>query len=332
MVPRVLSLMNRHPPRSTLFPYTTLFRSPPTLSLVFLGKLRDKVGQGSAAFSSDGALDGTFRVTVQQAGSGARTVTRLELRHPASGGTWDTDSATPSWALGAAASLETALRNAANGSVSFGVGAGGAFFVFASDSTPTPFGSGASLTVTANFADGTMASATVTLPVVPTISSVSPSSGAPGANPTVTVTGTSFQVGASVSFGADIAVTSTTRVSSTQLSVALAIAPAAALGPRDVTVANPDGQSAVRAGGFTVALPPPVLSLAFLGKPRDKVGQGSAAFSSDGALDGTFRVTVQAGSGARMVTRLELRHPASGGTWDTDSGTPSWALGAAASL
>src|SRR5439155_9274256 len=67
------------------------------------------------------------------------------------------------------------------------------FFVFASDFTPTPFSSGASLTVTANFADGTTASATVTLPVVPTISSVSPSSGAPGANPTVTVTGTRLE-------------------------------------------------------------------------------------------------------------------------------------------
>jgi len=145
------------------------------------------------------------------------------------------------------------------------------------------------------------------------------------------VTGTNFQAGASASFGADIAVTSTTVVSSTQLSVALAIAPTAALGPRDVTVANPDGQSAVRAGGFTVALPPPVLSLVFLGKLRDKVGQGSAAFSSDGALDGTFRVTVQTGSGARTVTRLELRRTA-GGAWDTDSASPSWALGAAASL
>src|SRR5439155_172301 len=85
--------------------------------------------------------------------------------------------------------------------------------------------------------------------------------------------------------------------------------------PRDVTVAT-GGQTAIRAGGFTVALPPPVLSLVFLGKLRDKVGQGSAAFSSDGALDGTFRVTVQTGSGARTVTRLELRRTA-GGAWAT---------------
>src|SRR2546422_5010405 len=85
--------MIRRPPRSALFPYTTLFRSgqtvvltggftvtppPPTLGLAFLGKLRDKAGQGDGAFSAHGALDGSFRVTIQ-AGSGARTATRLEL-------------------------------------------------------------------------------------------------------------------------------------------------------------------------------------------------------------------------------------------------------------
>src|SRR3989442_6105924 len=167
---------------------------------------------------------------------------------------------------------------------------------------------------------------------MPTISSVSPSSGAPGASLTVTVTGTNFQAGASASFGAGITVSSTTVVSSTQLSVALAIGATAAIGPRDVTVTNPNGQSGVRPGGFTVAPLPATISLAFLGKLRDKVGPGAAAFSPDGALDGSFRVTVEPGSGARTVTRLELRHPASGGAWDTDSATPSWALGTAASL
>ena len=72
-------------------------------------------------------------------------------------------------------------------------------------------------------------------------------------------------------------------------------------------------------------------SLAFLGTLRDKVGQGNSVFSADGALDGSFRVTVQAGSGARTVTRLELRR-ASGGVWDTDPATANWALGAGASL
>src|SRR6266849_4830820 len=307
----------------------TVTLPPATISLSFLGKLRDKVGQGSTAFSADGALDGTFRVIVQ-GGIWARTVTRLELRGT-TGGVWDTDGSTVHWALGAAASLDAALLNGSNGAVSFAVADGGAFFVFASDLNPTAFSGGSSFTLTANFVDGTTASATATVPVVPTISSVAPSAGTPGASLTVTVTGTSFQTGASAAFGAGVTVSATTVVSSTQLSVAIAIGATAALGPRDVTVTNPDGQAGIRAGGFTVAMPPPTLSLAFLGKLRDKVGQGNTAFSPDGALDGSFQVTVGAGSGARTVTKLELRRSA-GGVWDTDGATANWALGAAASL
>src|SRR5437879_12558916 len=104
------------------------------------------------------------------------------------------------------------------------------------------------------------------------------------------------------------------------------------MGARDVTVSSPDGQTVVLTGGFTVTPPPPTLGLAFLGKLRDKVGQGNGAFSADGALDGSFRVTVGAGSGARTVTRLELRRAGGGGVWDTDPATANWALGAGASL
>src|SRR5437899_8240585 len=104
------------------------------------------------------------------------------------------------------------------------------------------------------------------------------------------------------------------------------------MGARDVALSDLDGQSVVLTGGFTVTPPPPTLGLAFLGKLRDKVGQGNGAFSADGALDGSFRVTIQAGSGARTVTRLELRRTGGGGVWDTDPATANWALGAGASL
>src|SRR5207247_256999 len=180
---------------------------PPTLGLAFLGKLRDKVGQGNTAFSADGALDGSFRVTVQ-AGSGARTVTRLELSRAGGGGVWDTDPATAHWALGAAGSLDGGLLNSGTGTVSFGVTDGGTFFVFAADPSSV-FTSGASFTLTANFADGASASASASVPFMPTISSVSPSTGVQGANLTVTVTGTNFQAGASAAFGAGITVNST---------------------------------------------------------------------------------------------------------------------------
>jgi subtilisin len=302
----------------------------PTLSLVFLGKLRDKVGANPTTYSADGALDGTFRLSLQP-GSGPRTLTRLELRRNGGGGTWDTDAATSFWALGVSAALDGALLNAGNGAVNVAIADGGAVHVFAADSNPPAFTSGSGFTVSANFADGTSATATVTLPPVPTISSVTPGNGVQGASLAVTVTGTNFQPGATASFGADVTVTSTTVVSSTQLSVALSIASTAATGPRDVTVTNPDGQTAFRPGGFTIMPPPPTLSLAFQGKLRDKVGASPTAFSPDGALDGTFRVTVEAGSGPRTVTRLELRRNGAG-TWDTDPATSYWALGAAAGL
>jgi len=300
----------------------TVVMPPPTLSLTFLGKVRDKVGQGGAAFAPDGALDGTFRVVVQ-GGAWPRTVTRLELR---GGGVWDTDAVTAHWALGATTSLDGALLNAGNGAVSFGVADGGVFYVFAADPSAA-FAAGTNFTLTANFGDGTTASATVTLPVIPTITSVTPSTGAPGTSPTVTVAGTNFQTGATAAFGAGITVGSTTVGSATQLTVALTIGSAATLGPRDVVVTNPNGQSATRSGGFTVAPPPPTVSLAYLGKLRDKVGAGP---SPNGALDGTFQVTFEAGSGARTVTRIELR--SSGGVWDTDPATPHWVLGASVSL
>src|SRR2546425_9272742 len=190
--------MIRRPPRSTLFPYTTLFRSAST-------------------------------------------------------------------------SVDGALLNAGTGTVSFGVADGGAFFVFASDLNPTVFGSGAGFTLIANFADGTSASASASVPLMPTIGSVSPSSGVQGASLTVTVTGANFQAEASAGFGAGITVSSTTVVSSAQLSVALVIGAPAAIGARDVTVSNPDGQTVVLTGGFTVTPPPPTLGLAFLGNRKSVV-------------------------------------------------------------
>src|SRR5438094_6522436 len=93
----------RRAPRSTRFPYTTLFRSqagvlsggftlsppPPTLTLAYLGKLRDRVGKGNSALSPDGALDGTFTPKLET-GSGARTLTHLQLRRTDGAGGWDT--------------------------------------------------------------------------------------------------------------------------------------------------------------------------------------------------------------------------------------------------
>src|SRR5262249_28255997 len=153
--------------------------------------------------------------------------------------------------------------------------------------------------------------------------------GTPSASLTVTLTGTSFQTGASASFGADITVNSTTFVSSTQLSVAITIASAATLGARDVTVTT-GGQIATRAAGFTVS-PPPPLGVGFRGRLGDKAAASPTPYSRAGPLDGTFRLTLQPGIGSGTPPRLELRRN-SGGTWDTDAATSFWALGVSAAL
>jgi len=86
----------------------------------------------------------------------------------------------------------------------------------------------------------------------PTVLSCDPSSGARKDKLTVSVLGADFQDGATVSFGVGIAVRGVTFVGSGQLDASLRIGPRAPLGPRDVTVTNPDGQSGTATACFTV--------------------------------------------------------------------------------
>lgn len=69
---------------------------------------------------------------------------------------------------------------------------------------------------------------------------------------TVQVNGAFFQATPTVSFGAGIGVASVTLVSSTQLLVDVTVSSTAALGTRNVTVTNPDGQSDALTAVFTV--------------------------------------------------------------------------------
>jgi len=81
----------------------------------------------------------------------------------------------------------------------------------------------------------------------PTISQVSPNTGAPEGGLTVTITGTNFVPGATVKFGS-AAATQTNVASATSLT---ATTPAMAAGSVMVSVTNPDGQTASKADGFT---------------------------------------------------------------------------------
>ena len=93
----------------------------------------------------------------------------------------------------------------------------------------------------------------------PTTISILPTSGPEAGGTLVTVWGTNFLAGATVSFGG-VAAASVTVTSATQLG---AVTPPHAAGVVDVRVTNPDDQFATLVGAFTYGTPPPtILSVA----------------------------------------------------------------------
>ncbi|MEJ2009150.1 MAG: IPT/TIG domain-containing protein [Acidobacteriota bacterium] len=100
----------------------------------------------------------------------------------------------------------------------------------------------------------------------PTVSSVSPNSGPVAGGPAVTVTGTNFASGATISFGG-VAGLNVSFVSSTQLN---ATTPAHAAGTVNVAVTNPDGVSAALSNGFTYGSSTPTVgSVSPMSGPAD---------------------------------------------------------------
>ncbi|MFQ5789243.1 MAG: IPT/TIG domain-containing protein [Acidobacteriota bacterium] len=99
----------------------------------------------------------------------------------------------------------------------------------------------------------------------PVVTSVFPSSGAPGETLSVTITGLNFQPGATVSFGQGIRINSVTFVNSNTLIVSITIDTGARVETqgRTVTVINPDGSSGSLTDAFRIvapgALPAPII-------------------------------------------------------------------------
>jgi acid phosphatase len=93
---------------------------------------------------------------------------------------------------------------------------------------------------------------TTTPNTAPLISSVSPTSGPASGGTTVTISGTGFAVGATVSFGGTAA-TNVNVVGSTTIT---AVTPAHASGAVNVVVTNPGGQNATSTNGYSYATAP----------------------------------------------------------------------------
>jgi len=141
---------------------------PPSLTLGYDGKLRDRVGPGNASLGADGTLDGTLTATLSA--TGGRTITRLQLESSAPGA-WDTDGVTPAFALGVAVTLDgTLLNDPGTMAVNVAVADGGRLQLFAADGSGIAFTAGATLRLTATFSDGTTATAmTVAPPDTPSL-------------------------------------------------------------------------------------------------------------------------------------------------------------------
>jgi len=88
-------------------------------------------------------------------------------------------------------------------------------------------------------------------PSSPTITSVAPNSGSTSGGTTVTIAGTDFEAGASVTFGSTAG--TVTSLTPTEITV---VTPAAGAGLVDVTVSNLDSGTVTSSGAFTFIAPP----------------------------------------------------------------------------
>ena len=305
--------------------------SAASIALSFNGQIRDRVGGGETALSADGQMDGTFTVTLS-AGSGNRTVTGLDLAR-AGQGSWDTQPDNGSWVLGAASTLDAALFNAANGTVNFPLTAGSSFNIFASDFQGAMFVAGSSFTLTASFADGSTATAEASIGAgaLPTVTvAATDANAAEAATPntgifTVSRTGSTaaaltvnYTVGGTATNGTDYTTIPTSVViPAGSASATITVTPiddTASEGNETVVVTLSSSASytvgSPSAATVTIAdndvAPAASIALSFNGQIRDRVGGGETALSADGQMDGTFTVTLSAGSGNRTVTRLDL--------------------------
>jgi hypothetical protein len=132
----------------------------------------------------------------------------------------------------------------------------------------------------------TTASFSVAFPA-PTVTSISPGNGPLIGGTAVTITGTGFRSGATVSIGGTGA-TSVVVVSASQIT---ARTPAHACGSNNVVVTNSDGQSGTKVGAFYYDVPPPPATLS----PNGTVFPGSttSVTLSWGATYGSSRYAVR---------------------------------------
>ncbi|MBE3123707.1 MAG: IPT/TIG domain-containing protein [Planctomycetes bacterium] len=134
----------------------------------------------------------------------------------------------------------------------------------------------------------------------PTVTAVQPTSGPVAGGTPVTIAGTGFVSGASVTMGG-VAATSVTVVSASSIT---ARTPAHATGAVAVAVTNPDGQTATLAGGYTYVTRPPLT-------------RGALDFNGDDTGD-RFRYNPVTGSWTLELSNADGTFTSTLGRWSPD--------------
>jgi IPT/TIG domain/Fibronectin type III domain len=221
---------------------------------------------GTAAATSVVVASSTSITAVTPAGTGAATVTVTVSGQSGSLTNGFTYVATPTVtsvspntgsSAGGTAVTITGTNFATGATVTFGTAAATSVVVASSTSISalTPAGTGAAtVTVTVSGQSGSLTNG-FTYAAPPTVTSVSPNTGSTAGGTAVTITGTNFATGATVTFGT-AAATSVVVASGTSIT---ALTPAGT-GAVTVTV-TVGGQSGSLTNGFTYAAPPTVTSV-----------------------------------------------------------------------
>lgn len=131
----------------------------------------------------------------------------------------------------------------------------------------------------------------------PTVSSISPVSGSTGGGTNITIVGTGFDAGATVSLGGTPA-TSVTVINATSIS---AVTSAHTAGTVNVVVTNSDGQSATLADGFTYSTPAPAPTISSISPNSGSTSGGTNVTISGTGFSSGASVTL-GGAAATNVT------------------------------
>jgi hypothetical protein len=132
----------------------------------------------------------------------------------------------------------------------------------------------------------------------PTLTSITPPSGAQGSSVNVTLTGTGFTSGATVNTGPGVNVTNLNVVNSTTITATFVIAADASLGAQNVNVTTPSGTS----GNVKFTVNPPAPTLASISPTRGTQGSSFAVTLTGTGFASPMSVNTGVGVTASNVT------------------------------